>query len=413
MNEQMRGLLAQANPQLGRILDQQAQQQAQQQRMAPTNYGGSPMGMFLTAASGAARTATEAGQSVADDLTGRQAPMGPMETQALQQQQTQKATMDAMKVSKGKNRVETMRKQAQALRDTGDYNAFMKAEQLELQADQLTLKLDELNVNRIKALTTANKSTASGFSSTEGEHFADESGNQYATVLTTNKDTGVSEVNYIPLGNAPEYDGTTKLKAIIKSGSYVGLDPVEASKLETAKEGDVVLAKDFNKLKVEAAQNYDTARSTHSSLIKALEMTKQAYEAGQLEGGIQANLQNVYYNLFGKRPKNLGELNMIFNESTFARLKPLFGGNISNGEREAVQGTYTDVLKNGQVNIGVLEQLIGKANGAMTNYNVLMTSDSYDDWIGKLTADKPKAATSSTVKRRRYNEETGKFEEIN
>ena len=45
-----------------------------------------------------------------------------------------------------------------------------------------------------------------------------------------------------------------------------------------------------------------------------------------------------------------------------------------------------------------------------TNYNVLMTADSYDDWISKLTTDKPKTAT---VKRRRYNEKTGKFEEVN
>jgi len=397
-------LLSSMNPQVARLLDEQMVGNRLAANAPSQGYAG-----LMQAAGQSAAMAGNVGRQA----LGLQAQPGMNEQAAIQQQQAQKTTMDAMNVAQGKNRVETLRRQAEALRATGNYNAFMKAEQLELQADDLSLKVDEANVERVKALTSANRSTASGFSSTEGEHFADERGNQYATVLTTNKDTGISEVNYIPLGNAPEYDGSTKLKAIIKSGSYVGLDPIEASKLETAKAGDVVLAKDFNKLKVEAAQNYDTARSTHSSLIKALEMTKQAHEAGQLEGGIQANLQNVYYNLFGKRPKNLGELNMIFNESTFARLKPLFGGNISNGEREAVQGTYTDVLKNGQVNIGVLEQLIGKANGAMTNYNVLMTSDSYDDWIGKLTADKPKAATSSTVKRRRYNEETGKFEEIN
>ena len=397
-------LLSSMNPQVARLLDEQMVGNRLAANAPSQGYAG-----LMQAAGQSAAMAGNVGRQA----LGLQAQPGMNEQAAIQQQQAQKTTMDAMNVAQGKNRVETLRRQAEALRATGNYNAFMKAEQLELQADDLSLKVDEANVERVKALTSANRSTASGFSSTEGEHFADEMGNQYATVLTTNKDTGISEVNYIPLGNAPEYDGSTKLKAIIKSGSYVGLDPIEASKLETAKAGDVVLAKDFNKLKVEAAQNYDTARSTHSSLIKALEMTKQASEAGQLEGGIQANLQNVYYNLFGKRPKNLGELNMIFNESTFARLKPLFGGNISNGEREAVQGTYTDVLKNGQVNIGVLEQLIGKANGAMTNYNVLMTSDSYDDWIGKLTADKPKAATSSTVKRRRYNEETGKFEEIN
>lgn len=403
MQDLTKGLLnLNITPEQARLLDRQAREQQIQQQAsrAPAPF----QGMMAQT-----RRTADTLQNLGRAAVGGRGPVGPAELQAQQAQKAQQTTMDAMKVAKGKNRVEIMRNQAKALRDTGDYTAFMKAEQLELQADQLALKIDEVNVNRIRALAAANKSTASGFSSTEGEHFADEAGNQYATVLTTNKDTGVSEVNYIPLGDAPEYDGKTKLKAVIKSGSYVGLDPFEASKLEAEKQGDVVLAKDFNKLKVEAAQNYETAKKTHSSLVQALQMTKDAYEAGQLEGGIQANLQNVYYNLFGKRPKNLGELNMIFNESTFARLKPLFGGNISNGEREAVQGTYMDVLKGGEVNIGVIEQLIGKANGAMTNYNVLMTADSYDDWIGKLAMDKPK---TTPVKRRRYNEKTGKFEEV-
>ena len=403
MQDLTKGLLnLNITPEQARLLDRQAREQQIQQQAsrAPAPF----QGMMAQT-----RRTADTLQNLGRAAVGGRGPVGPAELQAQQAQKAQQTTMDAMRIPQGKNRVETLRKQAESLRATGDYSAFMKAEQLELQADALQLKLDEMNITRARVAASANKSTASGFSSTEGEHFADEAGNQYATVLTTNKDTGVSEVNYIPLGDAPEYDGTTKLKAVIKSGSYVGLDPFEASKLEAEKQGDVALSKDFNKLKVEAAQNYDTAKSTHSSLVKALQMTKDAYEAGQLEGGIQANLQNVYYNLFGKRPKNLGELNMIFNESTFARLKPLFGGNISNGEREAVQGTYMDVLKGGEVNIGVIEQLIGKANGAMTNYNVLMTANSYDDWIGKLAMDKPK---SSTVKRRRYNEKTGKFEEV-
>ena len=403
MQDLTKGLLnLNITPEQGRLLDRQAREQQIQQQAsrAPAPF----QGMMAQT-----RRTADTLQNLGRAAVGGRGPVGPAELQAQQAQKAQQTTMDAMRVPPGKNRVETLRKQAESLRATGDYNAFMQAEQLELQADALQLKLDEMNITRAKVIASANRPTASGFSSTEGEHFADEAGNQYATVLTTNKDTGVSEVNYIPLGDAPEYDGKTKLKAVIKSGSYVGLDPFEASKLEAEKQGDVVLAKDFNKLKVEAAQNYETAKKTHSSLVQALQMTKDAYEAGQLEGGIQANLQNVYYNLFGKRPKNLGELNMIFNESTFARLKPLFGGNISNGEREAVQGTYMDVLKGGEVNIGVIEQLIGKANGAMTNYNVLMTADSYDDWIGKLAMDKPK---TTPVKRRRYNEKTGKFEEV-
>ena len=394
-------LLSMMNPQQARLLDQQMRGQ----QVAQRSQGAGMLSGLVQAYTGMG--------DVAQRATGI-TPMGRNEQMAMQQQQSQKKMMDAMSVAQGKSRVEELRAQAKALRETGDYNAFMRAEQLDLRADEMSMKLDELNIRRTKLMMDANTpSSSKGMSSTEGEHFADTAGNQYATVLVTNKDTGTSQVNYIPLGNAPEYDGTTPLKAVIKSGSYVGMDPLEAADLEAAKAGDVALAKDFNNIKVEAAQNFSTAKSTHSSLVKALEMTKQAAEMGQLEGGIQANLQNVYYNLFGKRPKNLGELNMIFNESTFARLKPLFGGNISNGEREAVQGTYMDVLKGGEVNIGVIEQLIAKANGAMFNYNVLMTSDSYEDWINKLAQDKPESTKDkNVVKRRKYNPETGEFEEF-
>ncbi len=394
-------LLSMMNPQQARLLDQQMRQQSNIQK----SQGAGMLSGLVQGTLGSM-----------DTLQGAfgQTPMGVNEQRAVQQQQSQQKIMDAMSIKEGKNRIETIRAQAKALRATGDFNALMRAEQLDLRADEMSMKLDELNIRRTKLMMDANAPASSkGVSSTEGEHFADAAGNQYATVLVTDRDAGTSQVNYIPLGNAPEYDGKTPLKAVIKSGAYVGMDPLEAAELEATKAGDVALAKDFNNIKVEAAQNFSTAKSTHSSLVKALEMTKQAAEMGQLEGGIQANLQNVYYNLFGKRPKNLGELNMIFNESTFARLKPLFGGNISNGEREAVQGTYMDVLKGGDVNIGVIEQLIAKANGAMFNYNVLMTSDSYDDWISKLAQDKPESTKDKNiVKRRKYNPETGEFEEF-
>ena len=394
-------------PDQAKLLDDQLRQKRLQQGV--TNYGNDPMGRFLTAASGAQRASEGFGMAAERAVLGRQ--KGPTELRAIEQQKTKQAMIDAMKVQKGKTRVDILRNKAEALRNTGDFNAIVQAEQLDTQADELQLSMDTLNVQRIKAANAG--SSGSGVNSTEGEHFADEAGNQYATVLVTDRDAGTSKVNYIPLGNAPEYDGTTPLKAVIKSGSYVGLDPLEAAELEAVKQGDILKSKDFNVLKVEAAQNYSTAKQTHSSLIKALELTKQAADKGLLEGGIQANLQNAYYNLTGKRPKTLGELNMIFNETTFARLKPLFGSNISNGERESVQDTYTGVLKGGDVNIGVIEQLIGKANGAMFNYNVLMSSDSYEDWTSKLTADKPtNEKPKNVVKRLKYNPKTGKLEEM-
>lgn len=415
MDKSTMGLIAQANPQLARLLDQQEAQKAQQARMQPTNYGNDAMGRFLTAASGASRAMTEGGRNAANVVMGREAPVGPREQQALQALQTQQEITGVMSqpASQGVGRVQQLRDKASKLRATGNFNAIVMAEQLDAQADELAYKQGMLAVNSLKA--QSNKQSSKGISSTEGEHFRDEQGNIFATVLTTNKDTGAVDVKYVNLTGGPEYDGTSKLVPVIKSGEFSGMSPLEAADLKAIREGDVELAKNFMGLKTEAAQNFSTAKSVHSGLIRVLEMTKQAAEQGLLEGGIQASLQNAYYQLFGKRPKTLAELNMLFGESTFQRLKPLFGGNISNGERESVQDLYMSVGKSGVTNVGILEQLIGKANGAMFNYNVLMTADSYKDWINKLVEDtkfSEGASNKPTVKRRRYNPETGTFEEI-
>ena len=85
----MQGLLAQANPQLGRILDQEAQQKAQQARMQGANYGNDAMGRFLSAYSGAARSATEGGRELGNAVMGNVPAMGRREQMAVQAQQQQ------------------------------------------------------------------------------------------------------------------------------------------------------------------------------------------------------------------------------------------------------------------------------------------------------------------------------------
>ena len=87
----MQGLLAQANPQLGRILDQEARQKAQQARMQGANYGNDAMGRFLSAYSGAARSATEGGRELANNVMGNQPAMGRNEQMAVQAQQAQES----------------------------------------------------------------------------------------------------------------------------------------------------------------------------------------------------------------------------------------------------------------------------------------------------------------------------------
>ena len=93
MNADIKGLLAQANPQLGRLLDEEARQKAQQARMQGANYGNDAMGRFLSAYSGAARSATEGGRELANSVMGNKPAMGRNEQMAVQAQQAQEAEL--------------------------------------------------------------------------------------------------------------------------------------------------------------------------------------------------------------------------------------------------------------------------------------------------------------------------------
>ena len=97
MDKQMQGLLAQANPQLARLLDEQERQKAQQARMQGANYGNDAMGRFLSAYSGAARSATEGGQALANNVMGNKPAMGRREQMAVQAQQAQQGSINQAK----------------------------------------------------------------------------------------------------------------------------------------------------------------------------------------------------------------------------------------------------------------------------------------------------------------------------
>ena len=392
-------LLSMMSPQQARLMDQQLRDQ----QVAQRSQGAGMLSGLVQAYTGMG------------DIAQRSAgimPMGANEMGARRQQTEQQQLIQAIQGAQGKDRIAKLRDTASKLRATGNLKAIMMADQYDMQADELAYKAGMLTVNQIKAMNTSKGSQ--GVTSTEGEHFRDEAGNIYATVLTTDKNTGKVEAKYVNLTGGPEYDGKSKLIPVIKSGEFSGMSPLEAADLKAVREGKIQEAKDFNVMRVEAAKDYSEAKSLHSNLIRALELTKEAAESGQLEGGVQAALQNAWFKATGTTPKNIAELNQIFGESTYQRLKPLFGGVISEGERKAVEDLYMNIGKSGATNTALLNALIGKANGAMFNYNVLMSSKSYEDYIDKLTAADviPEQKTTSKPRRRRWNPETNSFEDI-
>jgi hypothetical protein len=362
-------LLGSMNPQLARLLDEQL---AGQQAAQGVDQG------YQGIVSSAVQGATMLG-NIGRDAFGLQRQLGPNEMQALQTQEKQKALTDAMLGAEGPDRIAKMRDMAQRLRDTGAFEAIMKAEQIDAQADELAYKMGTLQVNRQKAI-----GNAKGFQSFEGEHFRDEDGNIYATVTSVNKDTNEVTTKYTPLTGGPEYDGKSKLVPVQKTGGGVGLTAMEYADMVAVREGKVETQKQFSRMKAESAASYRDNQSTVRDLERAVELVKEEMSKGNLQGGISANVANAVYKLTGTMPKNLAELNNIFGEATYSRLKPLFGGVISEGERQSVEDLYFSITKSGQVNLALLDRFLGKAKGALVNHNILLSSDNMDQYTQRL-----------------------------
>lgn len=397
-------LLSQMNPQQARLMDEQMRRQQTQQQSQGA-------GML----SGLVNAYSNMGRSVQGMVSPDSIPMGANEQQAVRQQEQQGLLRNAYEGPRTGDRVTQLRTVAKKLRATGSFEALMKAEQVDMQADQLQLKADELNVNKAKALMGA---SSRGVQTYKGLTMKDAEGNLYQTVIAADKDSGASSTKYVPLGDSPEYNKSTKLTPVVSSGENIGLDPFEAAKNTAKKEGAVVNAKKFNEIKVEAAQNYESATSLAKDLTRTLELIKLETEKDNLQGGVSAQLQDLSYALFGERPANMGELKTIFNENMFQQLKPLFGSQISDGERESVVDTFANIFKSGEVNLRLVDRMLNKTQGAMYNLEVLMQSDDYDQYTEYLvnkgrteTNRDPETGGDDIVQA--YNPETGKIQAYN
>jgi adenylate kinase family enzyme len=376
-------LLSSMSPQMARLLDEQmAGQQAAQQ--APEGYGG----MAAAASQGSAQLGNNLrsmfGLNAQPGVNEQQA----MRAQQMQQQQAQKQQQvaGAMQGAQGANRIEKLRDTASRLRATGTYDNMILAEQYDSKADEMQLDQDKLNVDRGKLAATA----AGGGSATDGHLMKDDQGNFYQTFNYKDK-LGQPSVKYVPIGGAPDYTDETRLVPVSKSGETVGLTANEIVKAEVTAKTEIKSREQFQEWKGGVLDDYSTAVSQKNTLDRMIELTEELAASGDLQGGIPARAQELIYAMTGKRPNNLGELQMLFSLDSLSRLKPLFGGNISDGEREELRAAFPNILTGGKVNLEKLSVLKRATDTAYATANKRINM-TYEEYMDELSGTKAKPA---------------------
>ena len=197
----------------------------------------------------------------------------------------------------------------------------------------------------------------------------DSKGNKFTqySIQDINNPAATPVIKYVPIGDAPDKPVGDVTIISQRTGAGAFDKPGIA--------GDVRAEQEFADLKVEATAQLPELMSQSRILDDAV----AALETMESQG-LPEVVVNTIRSEFGVQDPDIAEYEMLVGELMFSRLKPLFGGVISEGEREAIVGLYNDMKRGGPANRRILMQLQKKVKETIVKANLMRRADSFDDY---------------------------------
>jgi len=210
------------------------------------------------------------------------------------------------------------------------------------------------------------------FSSTEGPLVRDEAGHIYQAVFTTNRTTGEVTRELVGLGqNAPkEHEG--KLTPV---DNKYGQSAEETADRKVDTKTRELSADNFLSAQTDALVQIPVLRDEILNLEKATVLLDTVKTGGPIN-----TAGTAFEKFFGTTQGNKAELQTRLGEVMYSRLKPLFGGVISEGERETIEKLYGSLGKSEEANKAILNALRVKAQEALAVQESLAGSKTYAEW---------------------------------
>lgn len=210
----------------------------------------------------------------------------------------------------------------------------------------------------------------------------DSVGNKFREVTTT-LDNNESNTVVIPVaGNQSgkteagvSYDGKNPIGSTTIISRTSGVGGEDRGRLaQEAREGE-----DFGELKVQAAENILDLKAQRDNIDTAVNLL-DTFETE----GLTEQLANFIQREAGIQDPNKAEYELIVGEAMYSRLKPLFGGVISEGERAAVEGLYANLKRGNPANKRILMRLRDIVEKSIQKQNLLRNSATLEDYNRKL-----------------------------
>lgn len=201
----------------------------------------------------------------------------------------------------------------------------------------------------------------------------DQEGNEFIEFSIQNINAPDSDpiTKTIPVGDAPD-EPVGKTQIISSTTGASAFDKPEI-------QGDVTTAQEFSKVRVQAAEEIPTLVSQRNDIELAIESLDQISTAG-----IPAQVENYLRSATGGQDPNVANYELLVGEAMFARLKPLFGGVISEGERQAIEALYSNLKRGNPANRSILQQMKRKLDETIEKGNLIRSSENFDEYNLKL-----------------------------
>jgi len=211
------------------------------------------------------------------------------------------------------------------------------------------------------------------FRKTDQVTIRDSKGNEFIQYSIQDIDNPQSNpiTKTVPVGSAPDEPvGKTQIISDTTGASAFDKPGIQ---------GDVTTAQEFSKVRVQAAEEIPTLVSQRNDIELAMESLDQISTAG-----IPAQVENYLRSATGGQDPKVANYELLVGEAMFARLKPLFGGVISEGERQAIVSLYSDLKRGNPANRSILEQMKRKLDETIEKGNLIRSSENFNEYNLKL-----------------------------
>jgi len=209
--------------------------------------------------------------------------------------------------------------------------------------------------------------------------------NSFTMIPTLNNKTGELENRYSPIGDAPDKPVG---KTIITGGEFAQTADEDTQRKVEQKGLEQQEAK-FQELKVAATDSIPTLNASKNNLDRATALLDSVSTGGPV------NLTGTgLENFFGVKSADKAELEIRLGLEMYKSLKPLFGGVISDPEREAIEGIYASLKKGNLANKGILEKLKQELDDGLVKASLYQKADNYEEFNLAVKQMFPEETTS-------------------